>query len=518
MTVGVNVLETKLVVFMLSAGIAGFAGAFLAQYYGTLNQAQFPMLGRAPDRARARDRRRRRPSRARCSRASSGSASSSSRRRWHISLLRAIEFLAPGLAVLGIIQNPSGAVVPIGEGFAPLLPWRKDAKAEAEEMKAALAEPEVGELGLDRPFTEADVILVDRGLGDHQRRPAADGAGAIGEADHDGARSRSTTVSVPFGGLLAVDDASLEVEAGQVTGLIGPNGAGKTTLFNVITGLQTPTSGGVLLDGGDVTRAKRHARARLGIARTFQRLEAFGSLTARENVLVALEMRRRWATERYDPGEVADELLERVGISAVAEPQVDSLPDRNRAARRARARARHRAAGAAARRAVVGSRRGGDRRARACCCSSSPPDGLGVLLVEHDMSFVMGACAYINVLDFGRIIAHGHPDRDPGRPGGAARRTSAPPRDGVMTDRRRPARPTTRHRREPPVLELAAVRAGYGRIDVLHGVDLTLAAGRGLRAARPERRGQVDDARGRVGSDRAELGEPARCAAATSPA
>ena len=157
-------LETKVAVFMLSAAMAGFAGAFLAQYYETINQAQFSMLGRPAARARARDRRRRRRSRARCSPACSGSGSSSSRRRWHLTLFRAIEFLAPGLAALGIIQNPSGAVVPIGEGFAPLLPWRKDAKAEADETKAALADPEVGDLGLDRPFTEADVIILDRAL------------------------------------------------------------------------------------------------------------------------------------------------------------------------------------------------------------------------------------------------------------------------------------------------------------------------------------------------------------------
>ena len=84
---------------------------------------------------------------------------------WHISLWIGLFYLAPGLAVLGIIQNPSGAVVPIGEGFARLLPWRKDARREYEEMTAANAEPEVGELGLERPFEEADVLLVDRGLG-----------------------------------------------------------------------------------------------------------------------------------------------------------------------------------------------------------------------------------------------------------------------------------------------------------------------------------------------------------------
>jgi hypothetical protein len=84
---------------------------------------------------------------------------------WHISLWLALYYLAPGLAVLGIIQNPSGAVVPIGEGFARLLPWRHDARREYEEMTAAAAEPEVGGLGLERGFEEADVLLVDRALG-----------------------------------------------------------------------------------------------------------------------------------------------------------------------------------------------------------------------------------------------------------------------------------------------------------------------------------------------------------------
>jgi branched-chain amino acid transport system ATP-binding protein len=217
------------------------------------------------------------------------------------------------------------------------------------------------------------------------------------------------TISVSFGGLLALDRASLDVEAGQVTGLIGPNGAGKTTLFNVITGLQTPTSGHVRLEGKDVTRAKRHNRARLGIARTFQRLEPFGSLTARENVLVALEMRRRWATEKYHPGEVADQLLERVGISAVANRKVESLPTGS-----ARLVELARALGTAPRVLLLDEPSSGlsedETNALGRLLLELAADGLGVLLVEHDMSFVMGTCTYINVLDFGRIIAHGHPD------------------------------------------------------------------------------------------------------------
>jgi ABC-type branched-subunit amino acid transport system permease subunit len=164
-TIGVNILETKLAVFALSAGIAGFAGAFYAMSFGTLNNAQgFQMVAGLPVVlalviggvgfvAGA------------LFAGVFGFVTLFVQDNWHISLWTALFYLAPGLAVLGIIQNPSGAVVPIGEGFARLLPWRKDAKLEYEEMTAAAAEPEVGELGLERPFAESDVLLVDRELG-----------------------------------------------------------------------------------------------------------------------------------------------------------------------------------------------------------------------------------------------------------------------------------------------------------------------------------------------------------------
>src|SRR5437764_14565966 len=95
---------------------------------------------------------------------------------------------------------------------------------------------------------------------------------------------RVENVNVRFGGLLAVDNVELEAEAGRITGLIGPNGAGKTTLFNVITGLQTPTDGRVHIGDEDVTDRKPHKRARLRMARPFQRLEGSASPTARESI------------------------------------------------------------------------------------------------------------------------------------------------------------------------------------------------------------------------------------------
>src|SRR5436309_13379196 len=133
-------------------------------------------------------------------------------------------------------------------------------------------------------------------------------------------------VSVRFGGVMALQDVDLTADPGRVTGLIGPNGAGKTTLFNVITGLQEPTSGKVLIEDRDVSKLKAHQRARLGLARTFQRLEVFGSLTARENVLVAAEIRRRWSKDGSNPKEVTEATLERVGITAAANDRVAAMP------------------------------------------------------------------------------------------------------------------------------------------------------------------------------------------------
>jgi branched-chain amino acid transport system ATP-binding protein len=215
-------------------------------------------------------------------------------------------------------------------------------------------------------------------------------------------------VSVQFGGLLAVDDATLDVPEGCVTGLIGPNGAGKTTLFNVVTGLQAPSRGEVRLEGVDVTRKRPYRRARLGIARTFQRLEAFGSLTAHENVMVALEMRRRWAKSRYDCSKLADDLLDRVGIVHVSDTRVDALPTGS-----ARLVELARALATEPKVLLLDEPSSGldeqETDALAALLHQLTADGLGVLLVEHDMPLVMEACTHISVLDFGRVIASGTP-------------------------------------------------------------------------------------------------------------
>nr|MDQ2722399.1 ATP-binding cassette domain-containing protein [Actinomycetota bacterium] len=133
-------------------------------------------------------------------------------------------------------------------------------------------------------------------------------------------------LTVRFGGLTAVGEVSIGAEAGTVTGLIGPNGAGKTTLFNAITGLQRPTRGRVLLDGKDVTRLSPAKRAHRGLGRTFQRLELFLSLSVRDNLRVAGDIRNANQRGRIDVGSETERLLELTGLTAVADKDVADIP------------------------------------------------------------------------------------------------------------------------------------------------------------------------------------------------
>lgn len=216
-------------------------------------------------------------------------------------------------------------------------------------------------------------------------------------------------VNVQFGGHRAVRDVDLDVEAGIVTGLIGPNGAGKTTTFNVITGLQEPVSGTVVLDGEDISGLKAHQRARRGIARTFQRLEVFGSLSARDNVLTAAEIRRSWSHDRdVDPVAETERLIDRVGIRAVADERVDAMPTGL-----ARLVELARALATRPRVLLLDEPASGlddtEGEAFAGLLLELAEEGMAVLMVEHDVHMVMKVCSVVHVLDFGAIIAVGTP-------------------------------------------------------------------------------------------------------------
>ena len=230
-------------------------------------------------------------------------------------------------------------------------------------------------------------------------------------------------ITVRFGGLTALSAVGVAVPPASLVGLVGPNGAGKSTLFAVCSGLLRPDSGRVFLGGRDVTRASPQARARLGLARTFQQPEMFMGLTVRQHLSLAYRVRqdrgRLWkdmltaaSLRRADPGETrrVDHLLDLLSLAEVADTVVDVLPlgtsrlvevgralagspevvlldeplsglDANEAAR----------LGEALRRTVHDA-------------------GISMLLVEHDVAMVLSLCSTINVLDFGRLIAVGPPD------------------------------------------------------------------------------------------------------------
>jgi branched-chain amino acid transport system ATP-binding protein len=234
-------------------------------------------------------------------------------------------------------------------------------------------------------------------------------------------------VSVHFGGNMAVDAVSLDVDEGAIAGLIGPNGAGKTTTFNVITGLQPPTRGTIRLDGTDITALSAHKRARAGMARTFQRLELFGSLSVRDNVRTAAELRVRSGA---DPVQRTDALLDRVGLGDLADQRADSLSTGS-----ARLVELARALACEPRVLLLDEPASGldeaETEAFAATLLDLAGDGLGILIVEHDVPLVMRLCAQITVLNFGEVLATGTPaeiaanadvvdaylGQDPGAPG-----------------------------------------------------------------------------------------------------
>jgi len=225
----------------------------------------------------------------------------------------------------------------------------------------------------------------------------------------------------------AVDGVSLSVRHGEILGVVGPNGSGKTTLFNVISGLDRPSSGRVQLDGRVISGLRPYRISRLGVARTFQHLRLFRDLTVRENLLVTLDQTRTAWSWRYVVWPVgvwrhervlrrrAAELLARFGLAQFAAARPGTLPY---GIQRRLELARAMAAGP---RLLLldepaAGLNGEEQRQLAVIVRSIRDSGVTVVLIEHNMGLVMSLCSRVVVLDSGTVIAEGAPAevaRDP---------------------------------------------------------------------------------------------------------
>jgi branched-chain amino acid transport system ATP-binding protein len=211
-----------------------------------------------------------------------------------------------------------------------------------------------------------------------------------------------------FGGIVALDDVSLDLEEATIGGLIGPNGAGKTTLFNVVTRLYRPDSGQVTFDGNDLLKTRPHRVIRSGIARTFQNVVLFPTMTVAENILVGAHTRLRPFGERQG-AKLAHETLEYLSLAHLGRRPAAGLPfgtlKRIELARALVSRPRllllDEPAGGLNHEEVdeLGSL---IRRLR-------KDFDLTILIVEHHMALVMSVCEQVHVLNFGRKIAEGTP-------------------------------------------------------------------------------------------------------------
>jgi branched-chain amino acid transport system ATP-binding protein len=204
-----------------------------------------------------------------------------------------------------------------------------------------------------------------------------------------------------FGGIVALDKVSFDVEAGEIVGLIGPNGAGKTTTFNVITRLYRPDEGELVFAGESLLATPPHRVVQRGIARTFQNLDLFKSMTVRENIVVGTHAR---VGER-----TVDEIVDYVGIGDVVDRPAGSL---TYAMLKRVETARALASGP--RLLLLDEPAGGlsheEVQQLADFVREMRRDfNLTILLVEHHMNLVMGVSDRVHVLDFGRVIAAGTP-------------------------------------------------------------------------------------------------------------
>jgi len=228
-------------------------------------------------------------------------------------------------------------------------------------------------------------------------------------------------VTVQFGGLKAVSELSFEIHEGELIGLIGPNGAGKTTVFNLITGVYQPTAGAITFAGKSVIGHRPYKVTSRGIARTFQNIRLFASLSVVDNVRTACNMHLKhgishallrgpkFINEEAEIEKTSRELLEIFGLSGECDVSCKSLPygDQRRLeiVRALATRPKLLLLDEPA----AGMNPTEKAELMKLIRFTQEKFGLAVLLVEHDMKVVMGICQRINVLDYGKKIAEGSP-------------------------------------------------------------------------------------------------------------
>jgi ABC-type branched-subunit amino acid transport system ATPase component/branched-subunit amino acid ABC-type transport system permease component len=252
--------------------------------------------------------------------------------------------------------------------------------------------------------------------GDSSRRVAT-AVPAAGSGDQTWLDINGLTVR--FGGLLALDNVSMSLPAGQIVGLIGPNGAGKTTLFNAASGHVRATSGEVLIRGHKASRMSPARRARLGLGRTFQQTELFEGLTVRDNVALGREAAYASTiplnhvftlrSQKREIGRATNEALRLCGLGAIADVQTSRLTTGQRRLLELGRCLAGEFDGLLLDEPSAGLDSGETAQFAEVLRRVSAERGTGVLLVEHDMSLVTTVCSYIYVLDFGRLLFEGTP-------------------------------------------------------------------------------------------------------------
>ncbi|MDD2993327.1 MAG: ABC transporter ATP-binding protein [Pygmaiobacter sp.] len=228
-----------------------------------------------------------------------------------------------------------------------------------------------------------------------------------------------SNLGIAFGGLQAVAQLDLSIEKGHLYGLIGPNGAGKTTVFNMLTGVYTPTEGNIVLDGVDITGKSPEFISKSGVARTFQNIRLFNDMTVLDNVKVGLHNQIKYSMwtgifrlpayreKEHEMNRQALKLLKIFDLDAEANLKASQLPyGKQRKLEIARALATNPKL-LLLDEPAAGMNPNETEELMQTVRDVRDQFGIAILLIEHDMNFVMGICEEISVLDYGRIIAHG---------------------------------------------------------------------------------------------------------------